>query len=200
MIGVVLTAFNILLLLFVWQVFLKKTILDTHRDQLFDLRCQLRKIFSEHQALDSRAYVETRKLLNAQIALTENLSILQYVLWKKFTKSEVIKQQLAEQGSSYRIDNDELQQAVRKIRSDASYVCSSYMILSSLTLTITVFLTAFVMGVCWIFKNVFRNFGSVVKVAFNESAYAKLWEGAVSKTHIDQDMVEDASLILMKKA
>lgn len=200
MIGVILTAFNILLLLFIWQVFLKKTILDTHRDQLFDLRCKLREIFAEKNALNSRSYIETRKLLNAQIALTENLSILQYYLWKRFTNSEVLKNKITENQMNFRSENPELQEAVDGIRSDASVVCSSYMILSSLTLTITVFITAFVMGVGWVFKNIFHNFRTTFKVALNENAYLKLWKDAVSKTHINQDMIEDASKLLLKRA
>ena len=201
MIGIILTAFNFLLLLLVWNFFLKKTILDAHRDELFDLRCQLRKIFAEHNALSSHSYAQTRSLINAQIALTENLSILQYVLWKKFTENDALKEKIVTHNIDLQdLKNDELIAAVKRIRSDASFVCSSYMILSSLFLTILVFITAFCMGVAWIVKNIFHNFKSISRVVFRESAYAKLWEGAISKTHIDQDIVEDASIFLMKKA
>jgi hypothetical protein len=201
MIGIILTAFNFLLLLLVWNFFLKKTILDAHRDELFDLRCQLRNIFATHNALGSRSYAQTRSLINAQIALTENLSILQYVLWKKFTKNEELKGKIVNNNIDLQdLKNDELIAAVKKIRSDASFVCSSYMILSSLFLTVMVFITAFFMGFCWLVKNIFYNFKSIFSVIFKESTYAKLWEGAISKTHINQDIVEDASIFLMKKA
>ena len=200
MIGVILTAFNVLLLLAVWQFFLKKTILDTHRDQLFDLRCELRRIFAEHNALESTTYVQTRKLLNAQIALTENLSILQYVLWKKFMHTDEMKDKASQHDMNFQTDNEELAAAVRKIRSEASFVCSSYMIMSSLFLTTLVFITAFIMGMGWLWRNISHNFKRSFKVIFSESAYAKLWEGAISKTHINQDMIEDASLLLLKKA
>lgn len=200
MIGVILTAFNILLLLLIWQVFLKKTILDAHRDQLFDLRCKLRQAFADSNALNSKSYMETRKLLNAQIALTENLSILQYFLWKRFTNSEALKNKIANNQMNFRAENSELQKLVNDIRSDASIVCSSYMILSSLTLTIIVFITAFVMGIGWVFRNIFHNFRSTFKVALNENAYLRLWKDAVSRTHINQDMIEDASKLLLRKA
>lgn len=116
MIELILLAFNILVLIFIWDFFYKKSLLDIHRDQLFDLRCNLRENFSRKQALDSKAYRETRELLNAQIALTENLSILQYSLWSDFLrKNHKVKKLLEVQSSEKYIINDlELQTMIRK--------------------------------------------------------------------------------------
>jgi hypothetical protein len=71
---------NILLLIVLWHFVVKRTVIDHARDRLFDLRDAIR---TEHIAngwgLDSAAYKNLRKMLNAYLRYTESYSIWKIV-------------------------------------------------------------------------------------------------------------------------
>ncbi|WOE31965.1 MULTISPECIES: hypothetical protein [unclassified Acinetobacter] len=198
MIEIVLLAFNILLLMLIWECFFKKTLLDTHRDKLFDLRCELRAAFAQKNALNSSAYKETRDLLNAQIALTENLSFLQYILWNNFRRKNKLNQVAddVKYEAKYHISDAELDEVIKKTRVSASDVCASYMVTSSLLLTLIVFTLSVIIGVCMLFK----HFTSIFSITIGKERILKIWERAIQKLNLTQDIVEDASMLLIKKS
>lgn len=69
-----------LLAMAAWKFVLRKSFLDHVRDQLFDLRDELRAKFIENGwGLDSEAYKQARDLINAHLRLTENLSVWRIV-------------------------------------------------------------------------------------------------------------------------
>ncbi len=66
-------ALSLLVLLGAWACWVKVS-LDDCRDQLFDLREEMRSYFLERDLLSSALYAETRNLLNAMIRYTEQVS------------------------------------------------------------------------------------------------------------------------------
>lgn len=63
-----------------WKFVLRKSFLDHVRDELFDLRDELRAKFIENGwSLDSEAYKRARDLINAHLRLTDNLSVWRIV-------------------------------------------------------------------------------------------------------------------------
>ncbi len=202
MIEVVLAAFNILLLMLIWECFLKKTLLDTHRDRLFDLRCELREKFAQKKALDTEAYKQTRELINAQIALTENLSILQYVLWSEAIKEKDEIKLYIEKKNHYRfaIDDEELSKVIEQTRIKASHICIDYMIFSSLWMTVTILVLGFIVAACLIVKNLVSNCRKMFSQAFRKDVFHQIITTTTSKLNLSQDVVEDASMFLIKNA
>lgn len=74
---------NILLLMFVWKFMIRKTILDTSRDKLFDLRDELRATFVKNEwDLGSPIYKKLRDLLNGHLRFTEEFSIWEFVCFE----------------------------------------------------------------------------------------------------------------------
>lgn len=66
-------ALSLLVFLAAWT-FWVKTSLDDCRDQLFDLREEIRAYFQDRDQLSSALYADTRNLLNAMIRYTEQVS------------------------------------------------------------------------------------------------------------------------------
>jgi hypothetical protein len=67
---------NILLLIAVWKFMLRKTMLDSSRDQLFDLRDELRAVFVKNGwNLNSPSYRNLRDLVNGHLRFTEEMSV-----------------------------------------------------------------------------------------------------------------------------
>lgn len=199
MIEVVLAAFNILLLLLVWECFLKKTILDTNRDRLFDLRSYLRKEFADRAALDSPAYRETRQLLNAQIALTENFSVLQYLLFvEKIEKNASLKAAIEQKNTfTYATSDPVLGNVIKEVRSKSSDICMEYMIFSSLTLTFTLLVTGIVVAVFIVLKSFIINCKEMFTKAYRQSVYAKIIDITAERFNFKQELIEDASMFLL---
>lgn len=125
---------NGLLLFCLWTFALKKTILDTHRDHLFDLRDSIRATFvAEGWDLNSPIYKRLRDLINRYLRFTENYSLWEVVHMNK----EVSKRPNLQVYMKTKIETefavaDTSQQAfVRQMRAEALSVIVNYMILSS---------------------------------------------------------------------
>lgn len=199
MIEVIVFAFNILLLMGVWEFFLKKTILDTNRDRLFDLRSYLRDEFAKKDALDSPAYKETRILLNAQISLTENLSLFEYLLFaKKVEKNNLVKASMEQKNSfTFETNDSELEEIIQKVRQQSSDICMEYMIFSSMTLTFALIIMGFFVAIYLIAKNFIINCKDMFTEAYSESVYAKIFDIAALPFNFKQEIIEDASMFLL---
>lgn len=198
MIAIIMTAFNLLLLMVVWEFFAKKTILDYHRDKLFDLRREMRVAFLEKDALGSPVYKELRELINAQISLTENLSILQYILWDVNLKHKPELRALIEKENERRFssDREDISKLVKEYRHKSAEICTSYMVFSSLLMTTFLIVFAFgaltYLSIKGIFSNCKQFFMDYKKVATLSIAIG------MSRFKISQDTVEDASLVLVR--
>ena len=132
-----------ILLGLVWQFMLKKTILDDHRDQLFDLRDELRETFVENGwALDAPIYRRLRNLINGYLRFTERYSFGETLMLERSVRrnqelSSTLNKHLER---SFHID-DVMQRAyITGLRERARRVMMSYMILSSGPLVLSLFL------------------------------------------------------------
>lgn len=199
MIEVVVFAFNILLLMVVWEFFLKKTILDVNRDRLFDLRSYLRNEFAKRNALDSPAYKEVRQLLNAQIALTEKLSMFEYFLFaNKVEKNKIVKEAIEQKTAfTYSTNDPELEQIIKRVRIQSSDICMEYMIFSSMVLTILVLVMGFFVAIYMVLKNFFINCKDMFTKAYRRSVYSQILDITASRFNLKQEIIEDASMFLI---
>lgn len=67
---------NIMLLMAIWKFMLRKTMLDSSRDKLFDLRDELRSAFIKNGwDLNSPSYKHLRDLVNGYLRFTEEMSV-----------------------------------------------------------------------------------------------------------------------------
>lgn len=140
--------FNGLLLLAVWNLMLKKTILDTHRDRLFELRDHLREQFINNGwSLESPIYRRLRDLINGYLRFTTRFSLAKFLFLESNVKKNkelttALKIQLTKEFS---VATDEQLAFVEQFRRQALSVMMDYMILSSGPLIIcTVILIPFV--------------------------------------------------------
>lgn len=148
---------NGLLLLAVWHFILKRTILDSHRDQLFDLRDKLRETFvAEGWDMHSPLYRRLRDLINGYLRFTESYSFGEFVFLEREVRSNhrlqaALKERMAK---DFVVTQAEQAKFVAKLRNDAVSVMMSYMILSSGPLVILVLL-AIPLSAIYLLCNVF---------------------------------------------
>lgn len=125
---------NGILLMLVWRLILKKSVLDSHRDRLFDLRDHLRLSFIEKGwSLDLPIYRRLRDLINGYLRFTESYSFGEFVyLENEVKRNEKIKTALAERfAAQFQADTEEQRAFVKEFRRDAVAVMMNYMIVSS---------------------------------------------------------------------
>lgn len=130
----ILSGVSILVLLAVWHFMLRKSILDDHRDRLFDLRDELRHVFiANGWAMDTPLYKRLRDQINGYLRFTERYSFAQFVfLEKKVAGNPDLRAYLKTKAQSqFPCVGDEQHEYVEKFRRDAVNVMMSYMILSS---------------------------------------------------------------------
>ncbi|MFG0589034.1 hypothetical protein ACF8D3_13500 [Acinetobacter sp. YQ_14] len=191
---VVLTAINFLLLLGVWNFFLKKAVLDYYRDKLFDLRSKVRIFFLKKDMLDSKEYIELRKLINGEIAMTEELSFFSYLVWqKKIDKNPELKAYIQKDMSeTYSTTDEEIQKFIVDMRRESIQVCMGYILFSSLALTV-ISMLAFIV---FIFVNIFKHI-------FKQLSFKRMEKGSMKSAQIaaarllnlTEERVEEASFL-----
>src|SRR4051812_13549865 len=77
----ILFCINILLIMVIWKFCIRKTVLDHHRDALFDLRDELRKTYIDNSwTLDDPTYKHLRDLINGCLRFTENYSLIRFAI------------------------------------------------------------------------------------------------------------------------
>ena len=200
----VLIGVNVLLLIALWKFMLKKSILDTHRDSLFDLRDELRAVFvSRGWSLDEPIYRRLRDLINGYLRFTESYSFGEFL----YLENEVKKNDKLTTEVKARIDakftstTREQQEFVSEFRRKAVRVMMDYMIMSSGALMILVILlTPFV--VIWSIISTlygvlraggFAIFGKAVEVREMLGALARLTVAVVANKLWYEDFVEEYS-------
>lgn len=140
---------NGLLLLAIWRFALKKSILDHHRDQLFDLRDNLRAEFLENGwSIDSELYKRLRGLINGYLRFTERFSLIHVVLLERgIARNEVLREaQKRNIDAKFKAANPEQAAYVKELRRRALQIVMNYMIVGSGPfLLLTVALVPFVL-------------------------------------------------------
>ena len=124
MINLSLAAFGMLLIMFAWMKILKPSMLDSTRDQLFDLRDQeIRPWFQKNLSLDHPAYKDLRKLINGHLRYTEDLTFLRFVLHLYTLKQHPESlAELKKMNEHFESGDEALKEFVRQIRAQACQI------------------------------------------------------------------------------
>lgn len=110
---------NILLLIAIWKFMVRKTILDSSRDQLFDLRDEVRATFvANGWDMDSKIYRNLRNLLNGHLRFTEEFSIWKIVFFNNSVRhqSNLTDQMRSQFEKVFAVDDPKQREFVLSIR------------------------------------------------------------------------------------
>lgn len=135
MINAVFFGINVFLFAAIWRFVWKKSALDTRRDQLFDLRDEVRTYFLKHeQGLSSPVYAALRDLLNGHLRYTEDLTFARYVsmtvaMNRDPALAEKLKQEL---DAKLATDNLEVAEYITTVRMRAVIIMMNFMVETSL--------------------------------------------------------------------
>lgn len=133
---------SILTLLFVWKFLWQRTLLDTTRDTLFDLRDDSRQWFIDNgYSLEHPIYVTLRNVLNCHLLNTENVSMirfLSYIISRNKNKDydEILEKKIS---SSFETDDKKILEYIDKVRFQAGAVLLLHMIKKSMFLSMLSF-------------------------------------------------------------
>lgn len=134
-----LTGVGILALLFVWKYVWQRTLLDTTRDKLFDLRDGAREWFIDNgYSLDNSVYLALREVLNCHLRNTEGVSMISFFSYL-VTKNRYgdYDKVLGERISNcFATDDEKISQYITKIRWQAGTILLVHMIKKSIFLSI----------------------------------------------------------------
>lgn len=125
---------NIFLIFALWVFVLRKSILDHHRDKLFDLRDEVRNHFVQQGwDLGSPLYRHLRDLLNCHLRFTEQYTFTQFVLMEGALRdNEAARYWLKQRVEKHLTGtNPEQQKFVKDVRQRAVQILMSYMVVSS---------------------------------------------------------------------
>ena len=134
-----LLGFNLLLVMAVWNFMLRKTILDLHRDQLFDLRDQLRADFIRNGwGLESKSYERLRSLINGYLRFTEDYALFPFTwLNAKVRERDDLQQALKEKMEhEFSATDEEMAKYIKEFRSKSLSIMMNYMVTSNWPLLI----------------------------------------------------------------
>jgi hypothetical protein len=125
---------GILSLVGVWHFMIRKTILDHHRDRLFDLRDELRATFVQNGwDLNSPVYARLRLLTNGHLRSTEFYDFIpfRYLEYHVQQKPQLMAALRAEFEGQFDVDDPELQTFINQYRERALGIMLEYMISSA---------------------------------------------------------------------
>lgn len=127
---------SVLTLIGLWRFCLRKTIIDHHRDILFDLRDLLRSEFIKNNwDLNHPSYKLLRDLLNGSLRFIENSSLLKSIyiisqIDKNVQLKDYLKTEIDKEIQQHSL-NEQQKELIREIRSRCGRVIQSYMVFSS---------------------------------------------------------------------
>ena len=198
--NLLLIGLNGLLLMLVWRFMLRRSILDTHRDVLFDLRDRLRDTFiSRGWDLGSPLYRHLRDLINGYLRFTESYSFGEFLYLEiKVKGNESLRTALAAKvESKFAMATDEQKAFIAEFRREAVTVMMSYMIASSgplLLLAILMIPVALVKGTLSMFRKVgYAIFGKVIEVKWLCSTLGRIAIAIVANKVLEREFVEEYS-------
>jgi hypothetical protein len=157
---------NLLLGYAVWRFIWRKTSLDTHRDQLFDLRDEVKAFFTDHgYGLDHPLYNELRALLNGHIRYTEHLTLRLFVAQTvAMSAHPEIAQSLKEKiNARLRTDDTNLAEFIDTARKKSVVILTAHMVETS-------FVFLMVMPFIYFALVIYKAFTFAMAVARNHNA------------------------------
>lgn len=196
----ILTGIGMLLVHVMWKYMLKRTLIDTHRDRLFDLRDNLRDTFNENNwDLNSEIYKRMRDLLNGYLRYTHRFSYSEFnYIESTIKQNKELQQAMKERFERNFQSNSEAQtEYIAQLRYDARQVMMSYMITSSGWLTLLlIFLFPFVttaMLVTEFFKTLKVSGLKIVEVRELFASFTRLAVAYIATIVLTEDLVEEYS-------
>ena len=126
----VLFGINLFIAYLIWSQVWRRTALDHYRDQLFDLRDEVREYFTERGLpLDHPIYIRLRVLLNGHLRYTEQLTLRSYLATTSAMTGypEVARRLREEVEKQFETDDKELGYFVKRVRSRAVAILLGYM-------------------------------------------------------------------------
>jgi len=182
MINTMFFGINVILLISIWNLMLKKTILDHYRDQLFDLRSEVREFFvQKNMSLDSVSYKNLRDLLNGHLRFTETITFLKFIVLEvEIQKNNELQTYLkTEIDKRFRTEDPALKEFIVCVRDKAKAILLNHMINSSGA----AWLIAFAFSPAVIVWNLGRVMSHVLK-----TGYSRLSDG-LSQSHEEIERV-----------
>lgn len=200
----ILSGIALLLLLPVWRNIVKRSLLDTHRDKLFDLRDELRgKFHSAQWDMNSQVYRQLRDILNGYLRYTESFQFSEFsFIESRIRQNPDLQATMKAKFEEAFIDLEEDQRRFAiKLRSEARRVMMSHMILSSfplvvMTLALFPIVAAYVAGLAIIRR--ISSTGSLFTQSAREfteliSAFGKVVIARIARAVLVEDLVEEYS-------
>ena len=134
MIEIPLLGLNIILFVIVWHFMLRKTVVDTCRDHLFDLREETRAFFSTNgRTLNDPAYLALRDQINGYIRFIEHATFTRvFITSQQIQGNKELWNHLRQKHDERFASNDvETQKFVTKIRQASSFHIHGFVLHSS---------------------------------------------------------------------
>lgn len=154
---------NLLLIYAGWRWVWRKTALDMHRDELFDLRDEVKDYFNEHGlGTEHPIYEALRGLINAHIRYTEKLTFRLFMAESNVinTHPERIKKLKAEVNARFATNDPELKKFIEQTRARSIAILNAHMVESSfgfLLLTPLIFIVVSLIKLFLFLKAIARN-------------------------------------------
>lgn len=200
----VISGIGLLLVLPVWRYILKRSLLDMHRDKLFDLRDNLRDTFHEQKwDMSSPLYKQLRDLLNGYLRYTDHFQYSEFVFIESGIRKnpELQTTMKAKFEANFSGISAKQMQYVMRIRAEARRVMMRHMILSSFPLAMLTLILFPVVGiytlVCAVAKGVASTglsfFHSAVELHGFFSLFVKLVIEKIARWFLVEDLVEEYS-------
>lgn len=198
----ILTGIGLLLMWPVWRFILKRSLLDTHRDRLFDLRDELRDKFqAERWDMAAPLYKQLRDLINGYLRHTEGFQYSEFMYIEiSIQRNPELQAALKERfKQSFSAVPEEQMRYAMKLRAEARRVMMSHMIFSSFPLaffTLGLFpFVALYLAICGIAKSISSTGASVFRSAVELhgllSAFRKLVIAKIARMIIVEDHIEE---------
>lgn len=153
-----------------WKFMWKRSVLDSRRDQLFDLRDIVRDRFlGIENGLSSPVYKSLRDLLNTHISYTERLTFARFVATTIGISSspDAMKRMRDEVDSMFKVDDSELQRFITEIREEANFIMISYMVETSMFMLFTTLIGVLIFEA----RQLIRSLSNLTKVTFAQPAF-----------------------------
>lgn len=135
----IITGLAVLAVFFVWKHMWRRTLLDTTRDRLFDLRDGARVWFLENgYTLDQPTYRALRRMLNCHLRHTERATLLSFISYSVAKQIFHDYDALLDEkiNAEFTTTDPQIAKYVSDVRSNASYILLNHMVKRNLFMTI----------------------------------------------------------------
>ena len=126
---------GIIALLLSWRFIVRKTALGHFRDELFDLREEVRLYYLEKgYGLEHKTYAELRNLLNSQIRSLEATSFSRLLIYEaEMDENEALRESMREDlKQRFHTDSEELAHFIHRVRRQAYHYTTGYVLHASI--------------------------------------------------------------------